>query len=213
MRILLADDHRLTLEGIQRTFKDADGMEVVATASSGCEALELVKSAHPDVVLLDISMPDLDGLECLEQIRRRHPSVKVVMLSTYTDRQHIDAAIQRGASAYVVKSVDPVDLPAAVRLACEGTMFQAVGADEAPDLNARREKLDLTEREMTILEAVARGLSNKAISKELWVTEQTVKFHLNNVYRKLGVDNRTAAVRYALDNGLLDLQEPARQPA
>jgi DNA-binding NarL/FixJ family response regulator len=212
MKILLADDHRLTLEGVRKTLSEVQDMEVVGATSCGADLMHLVAETRPDVVLLDVNMPGIGGLECLERIRRHCPGVKVVVLSSFADHSHIDAALQRGATACVVKSINPRDLPAALRLACEATMFHAVAAGDASGTDARN-RLDLTDREMTILEAVARGLSNKAISKELWVTEQTVKFHLNNVYRKLGVDNRTAAVRCALDNGVIELRERAAQPA
>jgi DNA-binding NarL/FixJ family response regulator len=212
MKILLADDHKLMLEGIQRAFEEAEGMTVVATASAGPEAVSLVARHRPDVALLDIRMPGMDGLECLDQITKRYPDVKVVMLSSFNDRHHIGEALRRGACAYIVKSVDPRDLPAAVRMACEETLFLAVSVDSCAADSAQRDT-DLTDRELAMLAAVARGLSNKAISKEFWVTEQTVKFHLNNVYRKFGVDNRTAAVRYALEKGIIELESPVLQPA
>jgi DNA-binding NarL/FixJ family response regulator len=212
LRILLGDDHQLTLEGIRRTLDDAPGMEVVATANCGPDVMTAMSRCRPDLAVLDIRMPGMDGLACLDQIRRKHPDVKVVILSGFTDRQHIEAALKRGASAYIVKSVDPVDLPSALRQACQGTVFHAFGRIEST-LDKAREDAELTEREMTILGAVARGLANKAISKELWVTEQTVKFHLNNVYRKLGVNNRTAAVRFAFDNGLIDVEHGVLEPA
>lgn len=205
MKILLADDHKLTLAGIHRTLSEEEDMEVVATASSGTEVMSLVASSKPDLAVLDIRMPGLDGLACLERIRARHPEVKVVMLSSFTDRHHVDTAFRKGASAYIVKTVNPSDLASALRNACDGNVFHppCEGEDTGPV-----ESVDLTERERTMLEALTRGLSNKAIAKEFWVTEQTVKFHLNNVYRKLGVENRTGAVRFAYEHGMVDA-EPA----
>jgi DNA-binding NarL/FixJ family response regulator len=205
LRILLGDDHKLTLDGIVRTLDEESDMEVVATAHSGTEVMRLVAEVNPELALLDIRMPGLDGLACLDQIRERHPDVKVVMLSSFTDRHHINAAFRRGASAYIVKSVNPTELACALRHAFDGNVFHA---PVEPGASGSTESLDLTAREQTMLEALSRGLSNKAISKELWVTEQTVKFHLNNVYRKLGVESRTAAVRFAYDHGLVDA-EPA----
>lgn len=202
--ILVGDDHGVTLRGIVQALSDAPDMDVVATATRGTEVMPLVKEMSPDIALLDIAMPGVDGLACLEMIRRHHPDVKVVMLSSYSDREHIEGALRRGASAYIVKTVDPVDLPAAVRQVCQGNVYMASGAtgpsSEAP---SAAEDAGLTEREVTILEALTRGLSNKAIAQELWVTGQTVKFHLNNIYRKLGVDNRTSAVRVAFERGLV----------
>ena len=207
LRIVVADDHALTLAGVVRTLEDTEGMEVVGTADRGGDVMSMVKEKRPDVALLDIRMPGLDGMACLKLLRRHHPDVKVVMLSSFTDPGHIDGALKAGASAYIVKSVNPVDLPSALRQVCDGTVYHAAAPqDEGPDAAG---EVGLTERERTILSALARGLSNKAISTELWVTEQTVKFHLNNVYRKLGVANRAAAVRYAFENGLVEREASA----
>ena len=113
------------------------------------------------------------------------------------------AAFKHGANGYIVKSVNPLDLPSAIRQAVEGTVFHALGLPEV-DEKSLGKAAGLTERELSILKAVARGLSNAAIGKELWVTEQTVKFHLTNIYRKLGVANRTAAARFAYEGGLAE---------
>ena len=203
MRVLIADDHRLIAEGIRRALEDTDDFDVVGEANTGSQVMPLVRRTSPDLVLLDLRMPGMDGLACLEQIREQHPEIKVVILSAATDPNLIQTALKRGASAFVVKSVNPVDLPSALRQAIEGTVFTAIGQDAAAEADAIRE-YGLTERELTILRALSRGLSNQAIAKELWVAEQTVKFHLTNIYRKLGVSNRTEATRYAYENGLVD---------
>jgi DNA-binding NarL/FixJ family response regulator len=129
--------------------------------------------------------------------------VKVVILSAFSDTEHIQAAFQRGATAYIVKSVNPVDLPSALRQALDQTVYQGVRV--IGDMGGQAgDSIGLTEREMSMLKALARGLSNQAISKEFWVTEQTVKFHLSNIYRKLGVANRTEAARFAYERGLVE---------
>ena len=202
MKVLIADDHRLMLAGIRRALEQAEDIEVVGEAHSGSQVLPLVSRTNPDLVLLDIRMPGLDGLACLDQIRRRYPQVKVVVLSVFSDSEHIEAALKRGACGYIVKSVNPLDLPSAIRQAVEGTVYHALGLPEL-DEEAQAKQAGLTEREICILKAVARGLSNQAIGNELWVTEQTVKFHLTNIYRKLGVANRTEAARYAYQHGLV----------
>lgn len=213
LRLLLADDHQLVLIGIRRAFEDCDEVEIVGEAHSGSEVLPLISSTDPDIVLLDIRMPGADGLTCLDRIQRRYPKVKVVVLSAFSDPEHIQAALKRGAEGYIVKSINPADLPSAVRQAFDGTVYHALGLPEA-DENATAKAVGLTEREIVILKAVARGLSNQAIGRELWVTEQTVKFHLTNIYRKLNVPNRTAAARYAYQHGLIEspLSEPAEGP-
>jgi DNA-binding NarL/FixJ family response regulator len=201
IRVVLADDHPLTLEGIRRVLEDVEDIEVVGAAGCGSQVLPLIRRTDPDVVMLDIRMPKLDGLACLERIRTQHPKVKVVMFSAHTDEGHIRAALQRGASAYIAKTVNPLDLASALRQVLDGTVyttFVAAQSDDEPGVD-----LGLTEREISMLQAVARGLSNQAIGREYWVTEQTVKFHLGNIYRKLGVTNRTEATRYAYEHGLL----------
>jgi DNA-binding NarL/FixJ family response regulator len=149
-------------------------------------------------------MPQVDGLTCLEQVRRHCPNVKVVVLSAFTDSERIQAALTRGASGYIVKSVNPGDLASAVRHAVEGTFFGPVGAPDADGGDDAVAAAGLTERELGVLKALARGLSNQAIGKECWVSEQTVKFHLSNIYRKLGVANRTEAARFAYEHLLVE---------
>jgi DNA-binding NarL/FixJ family response regulator len=201
IRVLIADDHPLIRAGTRRALEDGNEFEVIAEAHAGSQVLPLVAREKPDLVLLDIRMPQLDGLACLDLIRKRHPEVRVVVLSAYAGRDRIEAALRRGASAYVVKSVDPLDLASALRQAVQGTVFNVLGA---PDEGAVTEDTGLTKREIEMLKALARGLSNHAIGKEMWVTEQTVKFHLRNIYRKLGVSSRTEAARYAFEHGLAE---------
>jgi DNA-binding NarL/FixJ family response regulator len=201
LKIILADDHRLTLDGVRVVLDAEPDIEVVGEAYSGEEVLPLVRATKPDVVLLDLRMPKLDGLACLDILRKNHPSVKVVMFSANNTPGEIASALQRGARAYILKTVNPLDLAAALRQAVEETVYSA---PPQVDVAKTDEPSDLTDRERMILAAVMRGLPNKAIGKELWVTEQTVKFHLSNIYRKLGVPNRTAAVRYAQDHGLIE---------
>jgi DNA-binding NarL/FixJ family response regulator len=203
IKVLIADDHALTLQGIRRVLDDVDDIDVVGEAQYGSQVLPLIGQTDPDVVMLDIRMPQLDGLACLERIRKQYPKVKVVMLSAFTDETHITAALQRGASAYIAKTVNPVDLASALRQAFDGTVYTTFVAADGEGEGAGDE-LGLTDREISMLRAVARGLSNQAIGREYWVTEQTVKFHLGNIYRKLGVTNRTEATRYAYEHGLVE---------
>jgi len=203
MKVLIADDHQLMLDGIRSALEHCEDLQIVGEAHSGSEVLPVIGRTDPDVVLLDMRMPGMDGLTCLERIRERHPQIKVVVLSVFREPEHIEAALKRGASGYIVKSVNPLDLPAALRQAFEGTVFHALGLPDDSE-PARARGTGLTDRELGILKAVARGLSNQAIGKELWVTEQTVKFHLTNIYRKLGVANRTEAARYAYQHALVE---------
>lgn len=203
MKVLIADDHRLMLQGIRRALEMAPDIEIVGEAHSGAQVLPLVARMNPDLVLLDIRMPELDGFACLDAIVRRYPDVKVVMLSAFADAQHVQEALERGACGYIVKTVSPLDLPSALRQAFEGTVYHALGLPEA-QAQSTAATAGLTERELAVLDAVARGLPNQAIARELWVTEQTVKFHLTNIFRKLGVRNRTEAARAAYARGLVE---------
>ncbi len=204
MRVLIADDHPLILAGIKRALEEDDQFEVVAEARIGSQVLPLVSQTQPDLALLDLRMPEMDGLTCLDRIRKEHPKVKVVILSVSTDPEVVQTVLNHGAAAYVVKSVNPIDLSSALRQALEGTVFSAVGLPEKTAQQDAVKAAGLTDRETTILKALARGLSNEAIGKELWVAQQTVKFHLTNIYRKLDVKNRTEAARYAYEHGLID---------
>ena len=207
MRVLIADDHQLMVQGTKQALESAGGFEIVGEASNGAQVLPLVRRLKPDLVLLDMRMPQMDGLQCLAKIRKEFPDVKVAMLSVSQDPELIQTALKRGANAYIVKTVDPQDLPGALRQAMDGNVFTTVGVSGDPAEKAAKEA-GLTDRELVIVRAVARGLSNEAIAKELWVAEQTVKFHLTNIYRKLGVSNRTEAARYAFEQGLVDHDAP-----
>jgi two-component system response regulator DegU len=202
-RVLLADDHRLVLDGVRNALEGSGDFEVVGEATTGSQVMPLVNRTNPDVVLLDIRMPGMDGLVCLDQIKKRNPEIKVIVLSASSDQKLVENVLKRGASAYIVKSVNPIDLPAVIRQAIDGTVYTAIGL--ADDTSATTAKAaGLTSRELAILTAVAQGLSNAAIAKQLWVAPQTVKFHLTNIYRKLNVGNRTEAARYAYQQGLVE---------
>ena len=205
LKVLIVDDHKLMAAALKDVVGAVEGLKVVGLAHSGSDAISMVTRSQPDVVLLDVNMPGMSGLECLDVIRRDYSNTKVVMLSAGDDLGVVRDAFRRGAAAFIMKSVDPADLPAAIRHVCDQTVFHAPASFNvsAPSPDPLREA-GLTEREVAVLKAVARGLSNKAISKEFWVTEQTVKFHLNNVYRKLGVPNRTAAAGFAHEHRLLE---------
>jgi DNA-binding NarL/FixJ family response regulator len=206
LRVLLADDHRLVLEAVQQALERDEGFEVVATTHSGADVADLVARHRPDMVVMDLRMPGVDGLQALDQIRARGTNTKVVILSASERPDEIQSALARGADGFILKSVNPSDLPSALRQVHEGTVFHP-GLGHANDAASPAQAVGLTAREVTLLEALARGLSNKQIGQELWITEQTVKFHLRNIYRKLDVANRTGAVRWAHENGVTSTEE------
>jgi DNA-binding NarL/FixJ family response regulator len=202
LKVLIADDHPLMLQGIRRALEAADDIDVVGEARSGAELLALVARRNPDVVLLDLHMPGLSGLDCLREIKQSSPEVKAVVISASEDRDNIDAALLAGASSYILKSVSPMDIPSVLRQAANGAVFHVPSTPPPCAAPKAPSGPELTPRETTILAAVAGGLTTKAISQDLWLSEHTVKFHLTNIYRKLGVSNRSGAVRYAFENDL-----------
>ncbi len=201
LKLLIVDDHELMLEGIRLALADSPDIEVVGLASSGSQVLPLVRQTSPDVVLLDLRMPGMDGLRCLEALRERHPNVKTVVLSGCEEPDVIEASFRRGAVGFIVKRIDPADLAAVIRQVADGNVYHPLRgrAVVTEDVD-----LGLTQRQIDMFKALADGLSNKQIACQFWVSEQTVKFHLSNIYRKLGVGSRTDAIRQAHEHGLIE---------
>jgi DNA-binding NarL/FixJ family response regulator len=206
-KVLLADDHPLMVAGLRRMLEEQDGIEVVGQAQNATELLALAQRRSPDVILSDLRMPGVQGFELIEELRETCPSIKVVILSACNDRASVDGALQAGASAFIVKTAAPTDVASVLRQVHGGAVFHSPAALSLVPSSVDRQSDDptgpeLTDRERTILSAIALGRTTSAISKDLWVSEHTIKFHLTNIYRKLGVANRAGAIRYALDNGL-----------
>ena len=204
---VLLDRHPLWLEAVEQVLARVD-IDVVGKATTPERALELIETLLPELFVTGGHGSDggMDGLACIAEARTRLPQLRVVVLSSETSTDYIDKAFEAGAVAYVFKSAYPDDLASAVRQVF-GNSAYVVGArpDAAarPQSVTRRETFDLTRRELEILQLVAEGHSNAKLAKQLWVTEQTIKFHLSNVYRKLDVANRTEAARWAQLHGLL----------
>ena len=191
------------LAAVRRALADAEDVEIVGEVSVGSQVLPAVRETRPNVVLLDLRMPELDGIACLARLRKHYPTLPVVILSSYGDKAHIEAAREAGARGYIVKTVQPVDLAEVLRSALSSDSFAVWGAEAPNDHASTNGAAQLSEREAAVLEALARGLSNGEIGRELWISEQTVKFHLRNLYRKLGVSSRTEAARYAYRAGVV----------
>ncbi|HEX4679774.1 MAG TPA: response regulator transcription factor [Gaiellaceae bacterium] len=197
MKILITNDRPLLIAGAREVLARDGDFEVVGVANHGAELMELIAARHPDVILLDLGTPGLEGLASVDRIRTAYPSVAVVVLSDVTDPVEIRAAVRHGASGVVFTTIDPRDLGTAIRNAVQHTAFHTIAPPPLDHDSAQT--LDLSPRELEVLEAVATGLSNREIAMKLWVSEPTVKFHLTNVYRKLRVTNRTQATRWLLD--------------
>jgi NarL family two-component system response regulator YdfI len=205
LKVLIADDHELMVEAVRLALAQADEeFEIVATTTRGQQVLPLTAQTMPDLIVLDLRMPGMDGLTCLELLRQRHPQVKTVVLSGVEDENVMKSAFTRGAIAFIRKQVDPRDLASALRQATNGTVTHAVFGETEHTQLPSAEEVGLSERELAMLQALSNGLSNKQIARQLWLAEQTVKFHLTNLYRKLNVSTRTEAVNAGYRKGLLE---------
>jgi DNA-binding NarL/FixJ family response regulator len=202
LKMVVADDHPLMVAAVRMALSDAPDIEIVGEATSGQEVLPLIGRTSPDVVLLDLRMPGMDGLRCLELLHERHPAVKSIIFSGSDDPAAVDAAFARGAVAFIQKTIDPSDLAAIVRQAVAGNVFFAAG-NGGPTAPVES-PWDLTPREIEVLRALAGGQSNKQMAREFWLSEQTIKYHLTNIYRKLRVGSRTEAVRQAYEHGVIE---------
>jgi len=201
LRLVLADDHGLMVEAVKLALEGRSEFEVVGIAENGSQVLPVAQRTEPDLIVLDLRMPGMDGLTCIRLLQARMPAVKIAVLSGIDSDELADEAVRLGASAFIAKGIDPAELPDALLAAHENRVADPIGRHERDRATAAREA-GLTERELEILRSVGEGRSNREIGKQLWLAEQTVKFHLTNIYRKLGVPNRAGAVRYALEHGI-----------
>jgi DNA-binding NarL/FixJ family response regulator len=211
LRVVIADDHDLFREGLRQLLETVDDIEVVGEASNGEQAVRLVDQQHPDVVLMDISMPEMDGIQATELIVQHYPNTHVVVLTMYADDEYAIHAIRAGAKGYLLKNTRSNEVVRAIRLAAAGgsTIDPSLGPvlmrefqrllNSAPT-NSRQQ---LTERELQFLELLARGRNNRQIATEMDLAESTVKNNLSALFQKIGVRDRTQAVLYAFQNGLV----------
>ena len=210
IRVVIADDHNVVRKGIRELLSDEDDIEVVGEARNGQEAVDLATALHPDVVVMDISMPELTGVEATRQIRVVAPGVRVLVLTSYEDDPYIYGLLDAGASGYILKTAEGGDIVRAVRATAAGQ--SAIDPAIAPRLIARLTQPALTsdaltERELEVLRLAARGQTNKQIGVALHISDRTVQNHLANIYAKLGVASRTEAVTAALQRNLIRLNE------
>lgn len=206
LRVVVVDDHPVVRDGIRGMLDGQPDLTVVGEAGDGREAIAVVARERPDVVLMDLRMPQLDGVAAINRITVDQPEVRVLVLTTYDEDHDIVRAIEAGARGVLLKDAPREDLFRAIRSAARGEMVLApsVTARMFGRMRAPQEQTP-TERELEVLTLVARGLTNRAIGRELALSEATVKTHLVHVFNKLGVADRTAAVTVAYERGLIRL--------
>jgi NarL family two-component system response regulator LiaR len=205
--VVIADDHPFVRHGLRTYLETLEDMDVAGEATNGVEAVELVERLLPDVVLMDLVMPELDGIGAIRRIREVAPSTRVIALTSFADDEKVFPAIKAGAAGYLLKDVRPADLADAVRKANRGEALLApsVAARLMQEVSGERPApAGLTERELEVLRLIARGMSNKQIAKELVVSEKTVKTHVSNILAKLHLADRTHAALYAVREGLAE---------
>jgi DNA-binding NarL/FixJ family response regulator len=203
---VLLDPHPLWLDAMEKLLTEV-GITVVGRATAGDEAVALVEALRPDIFVAGVDVGCAEQVTCIARAKQSHPDVKAVVVDDSTNPEEIDVAFAAGAAVYCVKTARQDDLASAIRQVFERSIYLATGgtpsAVSRPSVSAEAATRDLTRRELEILRLVAEGSSNSQLAKMLWVTEQTVKFHLSNIYRKLEVANRTEASRWAQVHGLL----------
>jgi NarL family two-component system response regulator YdfI len=211
IRVLVADDHLIVRQGLRLILETEDGIQLVGEAADGAEAVLLAGQLNPDVILMDLRMPGMDGLAAIERLQVEQPQVAVVILTTFNEDDLMVRGLRAGAKGYLLKDTSRASLFAAIRAAAHGEALLSpeVLARLLSRVEAVREPLSiaegiqLTDRELEVLEAVARGERSKEIAYHLGISERTVKAHLSSIYNKLGVDSRAAAIAVAAQRGML----------
>jgi DNA-binding NarL/FixJ family response regulator len=211
IRVLIVDDHAVVREGLRAFLELQEDLEVVGEASDGAEALERAAALRPEVILMDLVMPNLDGVRAMRELRDRTPRSRVIVLTSFLDDERLLPAIQAGAAGYLLKDVEPSELARAIRAAHDGEAIidptaaaRLVRAIAEGSRATAQERERLTRRERDVLELIARGRSNKRIAFELDISEKTVKTHVGHVLAKLGVSDRTQAALLAVREGLVE---------
>jgi len=205
IRVVVADDHRVVRVGLEQLLATFEDIEAVGFASGGEEAVALCRELTPDVLLLDLSMPDLDGIEVTDRLRETVPQTRVVVFTSFSDRERIVRALDAGAIGYLLKDAEPEEILAAIRAAARGEspLAPRAAAELLADRKNRPPTVELTARELEVLRLVVDGLANKQIARRLGISEKTVKGHLTNLFQRIGVADRTQAALWAERSGVL----------
>ena len=204
IRVLMVDDHEVVRQGIRNMLEQTDGISVVGEAGDGEAAIEQIQTIHPDVVVMDIEMPKLDGVETVRKLRQLGLDTPVILLSVYAKDEYIFDGLRAGAKGYLMKDVGQAELIQAIKTVHEGgSLLQPVIASRLAERIAIDEASGLSERQHEVLQLVASGMRNQEIADQLFLSLRTVKFHVENIYQKLGVRSRTEAIRIARERGIL----------
>lgn len=210
-QVMIADDHSLIREGIKQLLEFDGSIEVIAEASNGVECLEKLETLTPDVLLLDINMPEKNGIEVLEELKKNKSNVKVLILTVHNELEYLLKAVDIGVDGYILKDSESSELKKAIQFVCRGENY--IQASLIPALNNRlvnrdidKDKIDsLTNRELEVLIQVANGMFNKEIATNLNISERTVKNHISNIFKKIDVSDRTQAAVFAIKNNIIKL--------
>ena len=202
-RVLIVDDHPMVAEGIQSLLESYDDIDVIGTLSNGRAVIDQLDSLAPDVILMDLNMPELGGLSATEIVLERRPETRVVILSMHDNAEYIASALSHGAMGYLLKDVPTEEIKQAIDTVLDGQQYMCTGAQGAmaPKANPAREAL--TDREQTILLQLAQGQSNKDVALTLDISVRTVETHRKNIKRKLGISSTAGLTRYAMEHGVL----------
>ena len=210
-KVMLVDDHALIREGIKQLLEFDGSIDVIEQASDGAECLEKLQHVQPDILLLDINMPNVNGIEVLEEIKKKNIPVKVLMLTVHSEAEYLVQAVDIGANGYILKDSGSEELKKAIQSVMDGDSY--IQPSLIPSLNSRlvnrdidKEKIAaLTKREMEILTQIAGGMFNKEIAMNLNISERTVKHHISNIFKKIDVSDRTQAAVFAIRNNIVKL--------
>jgi two-component system, NarL family, response regulator LiaR len=206
IRVLLVDDHAVVRSGLSKFLMVNKDLELVGEAGDGAEAVTMVSLHKPDVVLMDLMMPGVDGITATREIHQKYPQVKVIALTSFSEQNMVQGALQAGASGYLQKNVTAVELANAIRSAYAGRMTLSPEAALVLAQSVTQPHLpgnELTERERDVLKCMVEGLNNNEIAERLIVSLGTVKFHISNIFQKLGVDSRVEAVKLSIERKLV----------
>ncbi len=202
-RVMIVDDHPMVAEGVCAILETYDDIEVVATLGNGREAIDRIGALSPDVVLMDLNMPEMNGLTATEIIHERRPGTRVLILSMHDSPEYISTALSHGAAGYVLKDVPTEEIKRAIDRVMAGERYLCTGANAALAPRTHDGKEPLTGREQTILLQLAQGKSNRDVAEELEISIRTVETHRKNIKRKLGISSTAGLTRYALEHGVL----------